>query len=112
MLALSLLNGLYSQTYSSMPSATQSHQSNVSSHEMHYASSEHMTHETAKHDDCGLDGACKTQCAWQCQLSQAMQPLPVLLNVPVQIVNQLPTYQPRVALVASLDQGLRPPISI
>lgn len=112
LLALFLLNGLYSQSYTSIPTATQSHHGSVSNLEDHSASSEHASHETAMHDDCGSNVACKTQCAWNCQLSQAMQPLPILLNVPVQIVNQLPTYQPHVAMATSLDQGLRPPISI
>ncbi len=113
LLALSLLNGLYSQTYSAMPMASSNtHTTNVS-YMQHPESSEHAMHETVKHGDClGSDAVCKTQCAWHCQLSQAIQPLPSMLSIRLEIANQLLTYSPSSIASAKPELSLRPPISI
>lgn len=112
LLALSLLNGLYSQTYSAIPMASNNTHTTIVSYVQHPESSEHAMHETVKHGEClGSDAICKTQCAWHCQLSQALQPLPTRLNVPEQIASQLPTYQASIALTTSPELGLRPPIA-
>ncbi len=113
LLALCMLNGLYSQSYNAIAAPPQdAHASNVSQQHQHLANAEHAMHETAQHSDCGSDAACKIKCAWHCQLSQAMQPLPSMLSIRVEIANQLLTYLPNSIASAMPELGLRPPISV
>jgi hypothetical protein len=78
----------------------------------HFENSTHAMHETAKPADCGSDAICKTQCAWHCLLSQAMQPLTGMLAARTQIADKLPAYYSAMQPKSWLDLNLRPPISI
>ena len=108
---LSLFNGLYIQSITVMPSAPSHQHAENASHSDHSGNSEHAMHGVAKLADCGSDAVCKTQCAWHCQLSQAMQPLLGIQSSREQIANQLPTYYSAIQVSPWSDSRLRPPIS-
>jgi hypothetical protein len=113
LLATCMLNGLYSQSYNTIAATSHASYASNASHQHHnLASSEHAMHETSQHSDCGSDAVCKMKCAWHCQLSQAMQPLPNMLSIDLQIASQLPNYDPSVIVKIRPDLSLRPPISI
>ncbi len=112
LLALSMLNGLYSQSYSAIVTSTQdTHVANTSHVQHDVTLSEDFEHQTAQNGDCGLDASCKIKCAWHCQLMQTMQPLHTSLSYSYHLSNPLPAYPLNFAYSARSDQGLRPPIA-
>jgi hypothetical protein len=111
LVAFSLLNGLYIQSVTVMPLAPNHPHAEMSSHTGHSENAAHAMHEAAKPADCGSDAVCKTQCAWHCQLSQAMQPLSGVAIAHAQIIHQSPSYYSAIQPKSWLDLKLRPPIS-
>jgi hypothetical protein len=110
-LALALLNGMFSQAYGPVP-LPEPLQSSVAAHSQHHAGQDDATHQQPAHADClGSDAVCKTKCAWSCQLSQAMPVVASPLSIETRFSMELPAYFPSVNLISYLDIGLRPPIT-
>ena len=110
-LALALLNGLFSQAYGPVP-LLEPLQISVAAHSQHHAGQDEAMHQQSAHSDCpGSDAVCTTKCAWSCQLSQAIAVITSPLSIEPRFISELPVFFPSVNLIPYLDIGLRPPIS-
>jgi hypothetical protein len=116
LLALALLNGMYSQSYYAMPIVSEKAQLTLfdhSSHQENTMASMHAAHDLMQQNDCmDSDGACKSQCAWHCLLTQAVQPIPLYIDASTVIVAVVPNYQSKYAASAVFETKFRPPISV
>jgi hypothetical protein len=118
LLALALINGLYSQSYSAIPvkSNTQlamsaNHSQHIESAD-HVMSSEHNTHQVAQYADCTSDAVCKSQCAWHCLLTQVVQPVAFSIDASAVLVTIVPSYQSKITATAVVETKIRPPITV
>lgn len=118
LLALALINGLYSQSYIAIPvnsspqpemSANHSQHSESSDHVMN---SEHSAHQLAQFSNCTSDAVCKSQCAWHCLLTQVVQPVALTIDASTVLVSIVPSYQSKITATAVVETKLRPPIAI
>lgn len=106
LLAIAMLNGLFIQAYSPIPLQM------TITHTMSEDGGEHLGHEQPAPMDCSTsDSVCKTQCAWSCQLSQAVPMLDNAMPVAARYSTEIPVYFKHERTSSLLDRGLRPPIS-
>jgi hypothetical protein len=118
LLALALIYGLYSQSYSAIPVNSNAQLEMSASHSQHSESpdlamsSEHSAHQVAQYGDCTSDAVCKSQCAWHCLLTQVVHPVAWSIHASAVLVAIVPSYQSKFAATAVFESKLRPPIAI
>ena len=116
LLALALINGLYSQSYSAIPISSNIQLEISANHSQHSESagqvmgSEHSMHQVAQYADCTTDAVCKSQCAWHCLLTQVVHPVALSIDASAVFVTIVPSYQSKITAAAVFETKLRPPI--
>ncbi len=118
LLALALINGLYSQSYSAIPVNSNIRLEMSANHSQHIENADHVmsseqsTHQVAQYADCTSDAVCKSQCAWHCLLTQVVQPVAFSIDASAVLVTIVPSYQSKITATAVVETKIRPPISV